>query len=85
MARGCCNSLELVAVKLGVLDASTVGSIPATVGPSAVGVTLAAAAVEAPEGEAANAPGVAGVVELTAAAGAWGAVVFVRLETGAVD
>jgi hypothetical protein len=82
---GCCNSLALLAIEAGVLDAATVGASAAAVAPSAVGVTPAAAAVEALEGEAANAPGVAGVVGLTAAAGAWAPVVVVRLETAAVD
>ena len=62
MARGCCDSLVLLAVEAGVLDASTIGASAAAVAPSAVGVTPAAAA-----------------------AGAWGAVVVVRLEAAGVD
>jgi hypothetical protein len=75
----------LLAVEAGLLDASTFGASAAAVAPSTMGVTSAAAAVEALEGEAANAPGVAGVVGMTAAAGAWRAVVVVRLEVAAVD
>ena len=43
---GCCNSLVLLAIEAGVLDAATVGASAAAVAPSAVGVTPAAAAVE---------------------------------------
>ena len=85
MVSGCCNSLVLLAIEAGVLDAATVGASAAAVAPSAVGVTPAAAAVEVLEGEAANAPGVAGVVGLTAAVGASDPVVVVRLEAAAVD
>jgi len=75
----------VLAVESGVLDTSAVGASAAAVSPSAVGVTPAAASVDALEGEAANALGVAGVKELTAAVGAWGAVVVVRFEAAAVD
>jgi hypothetical protein len=85
VARGCCNSLVVLAIEVGALDASIVGASAATVAPSPVGVTLAAAAVAALEGEVANALGVAGVEGLTAGVGASGAVVVLRLEAATVD
>jgi hypothetical protein len=77
--------LVLLAVEAGVLDASTVGASAAALDPSAAGDTPTAPAVDALEGVGAKALGVTAVEALTAAVGACGVAVVVRLEAAAVD
>jgi hypothetical protein len=85
---------KALAVAVGVLDASTVGASAGAADPSAAGDptaagdtagdAVAASAVDALEGVAANTPAVAAAEALTAAVGASVAAVIVGLEAAAV-
>lgn len=85
MASGFCDSLAVRALEAGVLEASAVDvSAGVAAGPSAVDDTPAAAAVNALEGLAADAPGVATIVALFAPLGASGVAMGIRLDAAGV-